>query len=250
MLKINDISVSIAKNRIVNNVSFKVEKGNVLMVIGPNGSGKTTLVRAIMNTLEYDGKIILGEKDIKLYKPIELARNIGVLTQNNSIAFDFNCYELVSVGRYAHKPKYATGLSQKDKTAIETAFELTDTAHLKNRLVTTLSGGELQRVCLARALAQQPKILILDEPTNHLDIEHQISIFNIISQWAKQDERAVLSIIHDLNLAFTYGTHALLLSKGKQVAYGTPKEVLTSDNLKSVYNVDLVAWMKSLLNKW
>ncbi len=250
MLTARHLSVSIAGTPILSDVSFSLNEHDVLMVVGPNGSGKTTMVRAIMGTLPHQGDARFEGRAISSLSPAQRARLIGVLTQQNPAQFPYTARDLISVGRYAYAGGMLGGLSREDDLAIDEALELTRTAHLARRTVTTLSGGELQRVCLARALAQDPRVLILDEPTNHLDIEHQIALFDIIAGWAARPGRAVLSIVHDLNLAYTYGTEALLLHEGRAIAQGPTERVLSRDNLQKAYNVDLVAWMRSLLGRW
>ncbi len=250
MLTVDSLGVMVGKATLLQDVSFTLSEGDVLMVVGPNGSGKTTMVRALMNALPHTGSASFMGKPMAGMPADELARCVGVLTQSNAMQFSYEAQDVVALGRYAHKQGFIGGLRSDDRAAIERAMALTRTDGLRGRSVTTLSGGELQRVCLARVLAQDPRVLVLDEPTNHLDIEHQINLFDIIATWAKEPGRAVLAIVHDLNLAYTYGTHALLLHEGRRVAFGPPGEVLTRELLQSVYHVDLVEWMRGLLSRW
>lgn len=250
MLEVCNISVILDEQSILQDVSFVLNPNEILMVTGPNGSGKTTLVRAIMGMISHDGQAILQGNPISSFPRRDLARKIAVLTQGNAPQFAYTVEDLVAVGRYAHSDGWMSGLQPKDHLAIEQAMELTRIAPLRHRSITTLSGGELQRAYLARALAQQPEILILDEPTNHLDIQHQLLLFDIIRDWVSQDRRAVLSIVHDLNLALTYADRALLLHHGKVYAQGIPDEVFSKSNLSSVYQMDLAHWMQQSLARW
>jgi len=250
MLEVRNLGVTLGGSEILCGVEFSLREHDVMMVVGPNGSGKTTMVRAIMGTVPHEGEALLDGKPVPSFRAEERARRIGVLTQQNPAQFAYSVRDVVAVGRYAHRGGLLGSLTTQDREAIDSAMERTRVDSLANRDVTTLSGGELQRVCLARALAQDPQVLILDEPTNHLDIEHQIALFDIIEQWAAQPGRAVLSIVHDLNLAYRYGTCALLLREGRVLASGGVEEALSSENLKAAYNVDLVAWMRSLLERW
>ncbi len=250
MLNAQDLSVTLGGHPILGGVSFSLAAGDVLMIVGPNGSGKTTLVRAIMDSVPHGGSVNVCGTDIRRMSLAERALTVGVLTQNNTTQFAYTARDVVAVGRYAHKRGLLGSLTAEDNRVIMESLALTQTADLVDRTVTTLSGGELQRVCLARVFAQNPRILILDEPTNHLDIEHQLLMFDIIGKWVKVGQRAVISIVHDLNIAYAYGSRALLLYKGEVFAQGSPREVLSSNNLRNVYNVDLVAWMKSLLSNW
>lgn len=250
MLKAENLTVLIDNKKIVNDVSFEADEHDILMVIGPNGAGKTTLIRAIMGAVPHSGRVFLNGTDIGKLKPKILAQKIGVLTQKHQPQFDHTVYEVVSLGRYAYKKGFFGELSREDKEEIHQAIMLTGIQDLVEQSVLTLSGGELQRVFLAQLFAQDPKLLILDEPTNHLDLQYQIVIFDIISEWVKEKGRAVISVVHDLNLVYSYGTRAILMENGRIYSRGNVKDVLTRDNLKSVYKVDVAQWMQSLLKNW
>jgi cobalamin transport system ATP-binding protein len=156
----------------------------------------------------------------------------------------------VSLGRYVYQDGFFGRLGEHDKEMIDEAMNITGTYDFRKRSVLTLSGGELQRVFLAQVFAQDPNILILDEPLNHLDLNFQINIFKTLEKWAKKENRAVISIVHDLNMAFSYGDKVLLMNEGKMKSYGGVKDVLTKENLNEVYRVDIAAWMQDLLKHW
>ena len=250
MLNVKNLSVSISNKRIVEGVSFELNEHDILMVIGPNGAGKTTLIRALMGAIPYEGDVYLCGEKISNLKPVQMAKLIGVLTQKHQPQFAHSVYEVVSLGRYAYRDSLFGGLNSKDKTSIEEALFLTGVDKLREQSVLTLSGGELQRVFLAQLFAQDPSILVLDEPTNHLDIQYQIAIFDIIKKWSEQKDRAVIAIVHDLNLAYSYGNKAILMDMGKVYYKGEIEDVLSKENLKAVYKVDIANWMKSLLDHW
>ena len=250
MLEASDISVTLGGRAIVKNVSFTVQAGETVMLIGPNGAGKTTLIRAIMKSVPHTGSALLFGKEINRYKPTELARRVGVLTQQHNPQFTYSAREVVSLGRYPYREGFFAPLTAKDKDAINRAMAMTGVAPFCDASIQTLSGGELQRVFLAQLFAQDPDLLILDEPTNNLDLSYQISLFDIIGDWVRQHGKAVVAVIHDLNMVYRYASKALLLRDGVRHAYGTAEEVLSADNLNRVYNVDIAGWMKGLLQHW
>jgi iron complex transport system ATP-binding protein len=251
MLEVNNLTVSVRDKNIVKGVSFSIKEHDLLMVIGPNGAGKTTLIRGIMGILPHRGTVTLEGRDIKSFSSRQLAQKIGVLAQKHQLQFPHTVYQLVGLGRYAHrKSGIFNRLQAVDHEKIQEAIFFTGLEDLKMRSVLTLSGGELQRAFLAQVLAQDPQILILDEPANYLDIQYQIAIFNIIREWVSKKKRAVFAVVHDLNLAYTYGTRALLMSEGRIYAQGAVKDVLSRDNLKDVYKVDVAKWMQKLLKNW
>lgn len=247
MLRVENISVNIDNIKIISDVSFRLEEHDIFMVVGPNGAGKTTLFRAIMGAINHDGRVSIDNTDIKTYKNRELAKKIGVLTQKHQPQFDHSVYDIVSLGRYAHQKGMLGSLNNEDKEIIEESLRLTGLFGMQDRSVLTLSGGEMQRTFLAQLFAQNPNILILDEPTTHLDLQYQIAIFDIIKKWVAGEDRAVLAVVHDLNTAYAYGNKALLLSEGRAYAQGAINQVLTRENLKSVYKVDVVEWVKNAM---
>ena len=251
MLEVKDLSVRYGDLHVVDELSFSVEAGQWLMIVGPNGAGKSTVINAVTQGVAYTGQVLLDGEDIKTLRASARAKKIGVLTQSHYVSYSFTVEEVVRLGRYAHT---AHLLGRRDKqtddAAVEEALESTGMTAQRKQSVLTLSGGELQRTFLAQVFAQQPKLLLLDEPTNHLDLVYQKQVFSLISKWLKEPGRAVASVVHDLSLAKAYGTHAVLLSRGKRVAYGTAAEVLSPENLDPVYDMDVAGWMRGLLAQW
>ncbi len=251
MLEVKDLSVNYGDLRVVDGLSFSVSEGQWLMIVGPNGAGKSTVINAITQGVAYAGEALLDGESLKTMKASERARRLGVLTQSHYVSYSFTVEEVVRLGRYAHTARLLGKRDkQADDAAVEEALAYTGMAAQRRQSVLTLSGGELQRTFLAQVFAQKPKLLLLDEPTNHLDLVYQKQVFTLISEWLKEPGRAVVSVVHDLSLAKAYGTHALLLSRGKRVACGAAAEVLSPQNLDPVYDMDVAGWMRGLLALW
>ena len=250
MLKASHITVRYGEHTVVDDLSFQLQEGQWLMLAGPNGAGKSTLIETISQGVPYAGAIELEGQDIRRYKAAQLARKVGVLAQKNSVGYAYSVEEVVGLGRYAYTSNFLSTRDEGGRDQVEKALELTGLLDLRRASVLTLSGGELQRTFLAQVFAQNPQLLILDEPANHLDLVYQKHIFSLISQWLKQPGRAVLSVVHDLSLARRYGTHAVLMNRGRCAAQGEIDAVLTPENLRSVYDMDVYAWMHEMLEQW
>jgi iron complex transport system ATP-binding protein len=250
MLEVKNLTVQYGSLKIVDDLSFTVSPGQWLMVVGPNGAGKSTVVSAISQGIPYKGTILFDGEDVSKLKPNAAAKRFGVLTQNHVVGYSFTVEEVVRLGRYSYSPSLFSTISDLDQQKIDEAIAVTGMEPYRKQSVLTLSGGELQRTFLAQLLAQDPKLLILDEPTNHLDLVYQKQIFELIKQWIKDKNRAVISVVHDLNLAKAYGSDAVLLSHGKLVSQGLVGNVLTSRNLNAVYSMDVGQWMRNMLSQW
>ena len=250
MLTTENVSVRYGEHVVVDNLSFSLKEGQWLMLVGPNGAGKSTLISAISRGVPYSGAIALDGRDIRAYKPTQLARKLGVLSQQHHVSYAYTVEEIVNLGRYAHSRGFFSANSDDGAAQVEDALRRTGMEALRHASVLTLSGGELQRTFLAQAFAQNPDILILDEPANHLDLVYQKHIFALIDEWRGRPGRAVISVVHDLSLAMKYGTHAILMHHGKSVAQGEKDAVLTPENLRDVYEMDVHGWMRELLAQW
>ena len=250
MLKAENITVRFVERTVVDHLSFHLHEGQWLMLVGPNGAGKSTLIETISQGVAYTGNILLEGKDIRRFKAAQLARKVGVLAQKNVVGYAYTVDEVVGLGRYAYTQSFLSARDDGGKDQVERALSLTGLTNLRHASVLTLSGGELQRTFLAQVFAQNPQILILDEPANHLDLKYQQHIFSLISDWLKTPGRAVISVVHDLSLARKYGTHAVLMNRGKNISQGKIDEVLTQDNLKTVYDMDVYGWMRDMLEQW
>ena len=218
----------------LHDVTIDVEPGTLYAVLGPNGSGKSTLMRAILGLAPLSsGEVELDARAVAAWSLKERARAIGAVSQSESIAFPLTTREMVAMGRYPHLGALAAE-GPPDKRAVELALELCELDTLAHRDVTTLSGGELQRARIARALAQEPRALVLDEPTASLDVRHEMQILELLRSSADADMTVVL-ITHGLDRAADFADRMLLLSGGTVAAEGTPAEVLREDVLLDVY---------------
>ena len=250
MLTGDHITVRYGDFTAVDDLSFQLEAGQWLMLVGPNGAGKSTLIEAIARGVPYAGAIRWEGEDLRGMKPARLAQRIGVLSQRNTVGYAYTVEEVVGLGRYAYRGSFLSGRDDDGKAQVEQALALTSLTELRHASMLTLSGGETQRAFLAQVFAQNPRALILDEPANHLDLKYQQHIFSLIRDWLREPGRAVLSVVHDLSLALRYGTHAVLIDRGRCVARGPIREVLTPDHLRGVYDMDVRAWMRDLLAQW
>ncbi len=250
MLKANNITVAYDGYTVLDNVSFDLSPGSWLMVAGPNGAGKSTLAKALAQSIPYKGTVTLGGKDARQLKPAALARKLGMLEQNNHVGYSFSVSEIVRLGRYSYRPTPFSDTSEGDEERVKKALAYVGLENLSDRSIMTLSGGEVQRVFLAQLIAQDPEILILDEPTNHLDLIYQKQVLELVSQWIRQENRSVISVVHDLSLVKAFGTDVLLLSGGRTVAFGKADEVLCDENLDRAYGMPVRDWMRSLLHQW
>lgn len=235
MLRIESLAVGYGGEPVLKGLNLAVARGEFLVVVGPNGSGKSTLVRAVTGALSpAEGRILLDGRDLRGLRPREVARTLAVVAQDTSVGFPFTVEEIVALGRIPHLPPLRSE-TPRDRAAVERAMRLTGTQPLAGRLVTALSGGERQRVMVARALAQEPRLLILDEPTAHLDIAHQVELLDLVRRLNRTEGLTVLAILHDLNLAALYADRLVMLKDGRCWADGPPAEVLTEANILAVY---------------
>ncbi len=219
---------------VLKNVTMAVPAGTLYAVLGPNGSGKSTLMRVLMGTLRpIHGSARIAGRELRDWDRRELARQVGAVAQSEDQPFPMTVRELVSMGRYPHLgPLRPEG--DEDRAAVNEALERCDAAQLSSRYVSTLSGGEFQRIRIARALAQKPRALALDEPTASLDLRHEMSILQLLRESADSG-LTVLLITHHLNLAARFADQMLLLSEGRVAAQGSPEEVLREGVLEEVY---------------
>lgn len=250
MLTGEKITVRYGGRTVLDRVSFRLEEGQWLMLVGPNGAGKTTLIEAVAQGVPYTGAVLWNGQDLRKDKPAQLARKIGVLSQNNRVGYAYTVEEVAALGRYAYRKGLFSGPDREDEERVRRALSDVGMTELKNASMLTLSGGEMQRAFLAQVFAQDPRVLILDEPANHLDLKYQQQVFSLIGEWLRQPDRAVLSVVHDLSLARRFGTHALLLDQGACVSRGLVDQVLTRENLRQVYDMDVYAWLRDMLVQW
>lgn len=230
-------------------INIDISKGSFAGIIGPNGSGKTTLFRAITGTLGIkSGKILLGDKNLKSLSLRSRAQNIAIVSQFID-AGDISVEDYVLMGRIPYHSRFSFFESEEDFRIARKYMEMTDTLRFKDQLMSELSGGEQQLAAIARALTQQPELLLLDEPTSHLDITHQVHILNVLQQLNQEMGLSVLMVIHDLNLASEYCDRLILFNQGKIHTQGTPEEVLTFQHIEDVYQTVVVTQSNPLSGK-
>ncbi|HAK43576.1 MAG TPA: ABC transporter [Clostridium sp.] len=231
-----DMRVKIGDTDILKGINIDVDNKEFIGVIGPNGSGKSTLLKCIYRTLKPSSGIIkLDDINLSKLSIKETSKKLAVLSQHNNYNFDFSVKDILLMGRSPHK-KFLDRDTKEDYDIIYDSLNKVGMLDFIDRSFLTLSGGEQQRIILARALAQQTDCLILDEPTNHLDIKYQLQLMGIV----KNLNVEVIAAIHDLNIAAMYCDKIYVLKEGNIVTYGTPKEVLTSELIKDVYEVDSI----------
>lgn len=234
-LKLNKLSFGYSGLNVLTDVELEVELGEMLSIVGPNGSGKSTLLKCINRILKTkQNTVFVDGKDTTKLNLKELSRLIGYVPQNSTSAFPFTVFDIVLMGR---KPFIEWSISQQDNDIVAETLAFLGISHLAMRHFDELSGGEQQKVVIARALVQQPELLLLDEPTSSLDIKHQLEILCTLKSLTLSSEHAVIASMHDLNLASRFSDRMVLLKQGRIYAVGTPEDVLTEKNIEIVYGI-------------
>ena len=242
MLSIDDVTLRYEARTILRKVSLSVNAGEVVALIGPNGVGKSTLIRACSGTLKpFGGRVTIDGQDMHRLGVADRARLIAVVPQAVRLPESFSVFETVLMGRTPYLG-WLGRESAKDRSGVEAALARTGTLELADRPLGELSGGEQQRVLIARALAQAARTLLLDEPTAHLDLKHQASVLSLVCDLAHAENHAVLIALHDLNLAAQYADRVALLSNGTVAAIGTSEEVLTEEHLSPAYGLRITVY--------
>ncbi len=240
MLKTENIKFSYNQKKVLKGIDLNIETGSFIGIIGPNASGKSTLLKNISKTLETDsGLVYLDKKLLNEYSSSELAKKMAVVPQNTDVNFNFNVYDIIMMGRHPYQKRWSR-LGKEDKKIVKEVMQVTDTLKLKSKSINELSGGEKQRVIIARALAQKPDILLLDEPTSSLDINYQGEIYDLLNYLNQELNLTIITVSHDLNLTAQYCEELILLKNGKIFAAGSAEDVLTEKNIKKVYNAEVL----------
>lgn len=242
MIALRDVTGGYTKQTaIVHDLSFTVDKGSFFALLGPNGSGKTTIIRLIMGAFSlHKGEILIDGKSISKYKSKELAKKVAVMTQENEVGLDFTVQEIVNLGRYPHQSSILfKENNEHDDEIVEQVMKQTNVSYMKDQPFSSLSGGEKQRVLLAKALAQEPSVLLLDEPTNHLDVRHTIELLDLLKQLQLNQELTILAILHDLNIASIYADKYGLLRCGHLEGTYNGFNKQDEKEFSSVYGVDM-----------
>ncbi|WP_135829271.1 heme ABC transporter ATP-binding protein [Halorussus halobius] len=240
MIRIDDVAVELGGTRILDDVDAHVERGRFVGLVGPNGAGKTTLLRTVTGALDPDrGEVRLDDDPVQGLTSKQASRRVAVVPQDTHLSFDFPVEEVVAMGRHPHRSRLS-GSDERDRERVAAAMERTEVDHLADRPITAVSGGERQRVLLARALAQDAPVLLLDEPTASLDINHQVRTLELVRRLVDDDGKTVVAAIHDLNLAAHYCDDLLLLADGEVRASGDPASVLSENHLEAAFDTRAV----------
>jgi len=237
-LEIQNITLDYGQHPVIKDLSFQLQHSELLGLVGPNGCGKTSIIKSLSRVLSpTSGRILLDGKELTGISRNELARLIGVVPQNPYLPETFTVFEVVILGRNPHLG-LLSGESSNDMAIVWQAMERAGITHLAKRRIGELSGGEKQRVTIARVLAQEPQVILLDEPTANLDICHQLDIMDLIKSLCMEKNIAGLIAIHDLNIAAQYCTRIIMLKNGQTHAEGTPREVVTAENIREVFRTN------------
>jgi len=237
-LKVMDVEICYGSYKALSRVEFEVSPGEFIALLGPNGAGKTTLLKTIARILKpRKGVIYLNGKNIMEMNDREYAKITGYLPQINDMSTPMRVFEVVSMGR---KPYVTWQLTKEDINKIWSAMKTTEVDYLAFRSISEVSGGERQRVMIARILAQEPKVLLLDEPVTHLDLKYQRDILKLIRKVTRERKLITITSLHDINLAFRFADKVILMKKGLIYAIGKPEEVLVPENIREVFEVNAI----------
>ncbi len=232
MLEVEGIRYEYGKRPVLREIAFSLSRGEMLFILGPNGSGKTTLLKCLNNILKPRGSIYVDGVDLRKLSPLEVARKFGYVPQRGEIR-SLNVFDAILLGR---KPYVKWEVSEEDIRIVENTIKMLKIEHLALRRINELSGGELQLVLIARALAQQPRYLLLDEPTNNLDIRNQLEVMNLLRKAVKENGISAIVTMHDINLAINFAEKILMLRDGEVFAFGG-RDVINKDTLMAVYGI-------------
>lgn len=231
-----DISFSYDKQQILQNANAIFKVGNITALIGPNGVGKTTLLKCIAKLISpQTGHVFVNDIDIHKIKTKDLAKIQSYVPQNSNITFSLSVFDFVCLGR---RPYVEWRLTKKDIEIVNQSMEYMKVSNFQNKSLHALSGGEKQRVVLARAIAQEPKVLLLDEPTSALDLKHQLEVMELVRSVANDKHCAIIIVMHDLSLVNRYADCVIMMKEGKIVACGSAKDTITKQSIREVYDVE------------
>ncbi|AZO95932.1 ABC transporter ATP-binding protein [Halocella sp. SP3-1] len=236
-IKCQDLYFAYNKDDVIKKINLEIKSGQLTSIVGPNGIGKSTLLKCLCNIYKpKHGVVYLNGKEIVSMNSRTLAKNLAYVPQKQAISFSMTVYEMILLGR---RPYIKWKVSANDEAIVESILNKFKIMHLAEREINTLSGGEKQKVAIARALAQEPNILFLDEPTSSLDINHQLEVIGNLRRLVYQESKAVVVVLHDLNLANRFSDKVFLMGKDGFYKEGSPEEVLSSENIKDIYNLEV-----------
>ncbi len=239
IISVKNLNFSYDHNQVLNDLDFDIGRGDFISILGPNGAGKSTLVNLISKVLEnYKGRIEIGGKNIRELSSRDVAKLVAVVPQYTNPGFSFTVPEMIMMGRHSYISRFGME-KEEDYGAVRQAMEKTETLSFEDRKYSELSGGEKQRVIIAQALAQDSVVLLLDEPTSHLDINYQIEFMNLFLSLNKKENKTVIGIFHDINLAIQNSKKIMLLKEGRISSFGTPESVISRESIKNVFGSDV-----------
>jgi len=248
ILKTENLTIKYGEKEILSNINININAGEFVGIIGPNGAGKSTLIKAITDIIEVkEGSIIIDGMDNKKISKRELAKLVAVVPQEFSIDFEFDAFDIVMMGRNPHK--YGkTKDEANDAKVVREAMIMTNTWQFKERFFNQLSGGERQRIIIARAIAQQTKIILLDEPTSHLDIHHQLEVLELARMLKEKHQITIVAVLHDINMASRFSDKLILLNDKSVMVYDVPEEVIDEKYLTKVYDMEMIIRKNNVLS--
>lgn len=251
VLEVQNVCAGYGAEEIVHNISFQLQPGENMCILGANGCGKTTLLRAIGNLISFTGSVKLDGVEVRSLKRRKIAEKIALLSQLNGTYFSYSVYDTVMLGRYQHiRRTFSDRPAKADREMVEQCLETVGMLEMASNRINELSGGQLQRVFLAKALAQDPQIILLDEPTNHLDVKQQVELIQHLKKWSKTGDHAVIGVFHDINLALQLSDKVLFMKDGSSRAFGSIEEIITRTLLKDVYGMDIAAYLDQEYDNW
>ncbi|MFB3905466.1 MAG: ABC transporter ATP-binding protein [Acidobacteriota bacterium] len=248
-LRLDNVSFSYRDGFRLGKISLEIGSGSFLGLIGPNGSGKSTLIRLMSGELKpEEGTVLLENRPVSFFSTIELARRMAVISAEQYFDFPFLVRDVVAMGRFPHSRRTQRRQS-RDEEMIEEALRLTEAAPLADRPISHLSSGERQRVLIARALTQEPAVMLLDEPDAHLDLHHQLNVFRLLHRLNLERGISVVLVLHDLTAAAAFCRRLALLDRGILIKHGNPEEVITPEVIQRVYGPDIMVYRNPLTGK-
>jgi iron complex transport system ATP-binding protein len=250
MLEITNLFCGYRGFDVIHDITLQANRGEVLILAGPNGCGKTTLLKSIARIIPCRGSISIEGRNITSFSRKTLAQKVALLGQISRIYFPYTVYDTVALGRYAHSGGFLKSPAREDRELIMDIIKRLGLSSEKDRMINELSGGQLQRVFLARTLAQDPDIILLDEPTNHLDLKYQVELLRYLKSWVRENNKILIGVLHDLNLVFRFSDTAALMDKGRLKALGKPEAALNGETLREIYGLDVRRFMLESLESW
>ena len=236
---VNALTVHYDQDPVLKGVSLSINEGEFVSILGPNGSGKTTLIKALTGLIhDIQGEIRLFGKPIRSYRRKDFARHVSFLPQDPPTTIPFLVHDIVMMGRFPYIKRFVTGRTE-DREAVQRAMNLMRIDHLGKRHLMELSGGEVRRVFIAQAVAQESSVLFLDEPTANLDINYQVEIFRILEKFNREMNKTIVLITHDINHAARFTERVILLKEGEIFAQGEPVKIISTENMKTVFSTDV-----------